>query len=153
MGSLAERLGPKVYLDANFFIYVLEAAEPWARAAREVLEALDRGELTAVTSELSLAECLVKPLELRHSDIAEAYLEFLNDHHFLAIGPVTREILIEAARLRGLSRIKLPDAIHAATALQKGCSSFLTNDDRLKIEGIEVLRWQDLEAFLFPVES
>lgn len=150
MGTLRERLGPKVYLDANFFIYVLEAAEPWARAAREVLETLDRGELTAVTSELSLAECLVKPLELKHSDIAEAYLEFLKDHHFLAVGPVTREILIEAARLRSLSRIKLPDAIHAATALQKGCSSFLTNDDRLKIEGIEVLRWQDLEAFLFP---
>ena len=153
MGSLAERLGPKVYLDANFFIYVLEAAEPWARAAREVLEALDRGELKAVTSELSLAECLVKPLELRQSDIAEAYLEFLKDHRFLTVGPVTREILIEAARLRGLSRIKLPDAIHAATALQKGCSSFLTNDDRLKIEGIEVFRWQDLEAFLFPGES
>ena len=46
MGALRERLGPKVYLDTNFFIYVLEAAEPWAKAAREVLEALDRGELT-----------------------------------------------------------------------------------------------------------
>jgi predicted nucleic acid-binding protein len=77
----------------------------------------------------------------------------LQDHRLLTVGPVTREILIEAARLRGLSRIKLPDAIHAATALQKGCSSFLTNDDRLKIEGIEVLRWQALEDFLFPDDN
>ena len=148
MGSLTERLGPKVYLDSNFFIYVLEAVEPWAKAAREILGALDRGELKAVTSELSLAECLVKPLELGRSDIAEAYLELLKDHRFLTIGPVTREILIEAARLRGLSRIKLPDAIHAATALKEGCSSFLTNDDRLKIKGIEVIGWPDLEASL-----
>ena len=153
MGSLRERLGPKVYLDANFFIYVLEAVEPWARAAGEVLRALDRGDLSAVTSELSLAECLVKPLELGLSEIADAYRSFLKDHRFLTIGPVTREVLVEAARLRALSRIKLPDAIHAATALQKGCSSFLTNDDRLKIEGIEVVRWQALESFLFPVES
>jgi len=153
LGALRKRLGPKVYLDANFFIYALEAVEPWARAAREVLGALDRGDLTAVTSELSLAECLVKPLESGRSDIAETYLELLQDHRFLTVGPVTREILVEAARLRGLSRIKLPDAIHAATALQQGCSSFLTNDDRLKIEGIEVLGWQALEAFLFPVES
>jgi len=153
LGSLRERLGPKVYLDANFFIYVLEAVEPWARAAGEVLRALDRGDLSAVTSELSLAECLVKPLELGLSEIADAYRSFLKDHRFLTIGPVTREVLVEAARLRALSRIKLPDAIHAATALQKGCSSFLTNDDRLKIEGIEVVRWQALESFLFPVES
>ena len=148
MGSLTERLGPKVYLDANFFIYVLEAVEPWTRSAREVLGALDRGDLRAVTSELSLAECLVKPLGLGRSEIAEAYLEFLKDRRSLTVRPITREILIEAARLRGLSRIKLPDAIHAATALQMGCSSFLTNDDRLKIEGIEVLGWPDLEASL-----
>jgi predicted nucleic acid-binding protein len=148
LGSLTERLGPKVYLDANFFIYVLEAVEPWTRSAREVLGALDRGDLRAVTSELSLAECLVKPLGLGRSEIAEAYLEFLKDRRSLTVRPITREILIEAARLRGLSRIKLPDAIHAATALQMGCSSFLTNDDRLKIEGIEVLGWPDLEASL-----
>jgi len=153
LGSLRERLGPKVYLDANFFIYTLEAVEPWARAAGEVLKALDRGDLSAVTSELSLAECLVKPLELGRAEIADAYRSFLKDHRFLTIGPVTREILVEAARLRALSRIKLPDAIHAATALQKGCSSFLTNDDRLKIQGIEVVHWQALESFLFPVES
>lgn len=145
MGSITERLGPKVYLDANFFIYALEATEPWVKQAREILTALDHGELTAVTSELSLAECLVKPLELKQTDIAEAYLTLLKDRRSLAVPPVTREILVEAARLRARSRIKLPDAIHAATALQKGCSSFLTNDDRLRVEGLKVLYWQDLE--------
>jgi predicted nucleic acid-binding protein len=144
LGAVGGRLGPKVYLDANFFIYALEATEPWVKAAREVLSALDHGELTAVTSELSIAECLVKPLEREQTDIAETYLTLLKDRRSLSVVPVIHEILVEAARLRARSRIKLPDAIHAATALQKGCSSFLTNDDRLKIEGIEVLRWPDL---------
>jgi predicted nucleic acid-binding protein len=150
LGTIRERLGPKVYLDANFFIYALEAMAPWARVAGEVLASLDGGQLAAVTSELSLAECLVKPLELGRADVAGAYLELLKDHRFLSVTPVTREILIEAARLRGLSRIKLPDAIHAATALQKGCSSFLTNDDRLRIEGLDVVRWHELETSIFP---
>jgi predicted nucleic acid-binding protein len=150
LGAIRELLGPKVYLDANFFIYALEAMAPWARAAGAVLESMDGGQLAAVTSELSLAECLVKPLELGLTDIAKAYLELLKDHRFLSVLPVTREILIEAARLRSLSRIKLPDAIHVATALQKGCSSFLTNDDRLRIEGLAVVRWHDLDASFSP---
>jgi predicted nucleic acid-binding protein len=149
LGPIRARLGPKVYLDANFFIYALEAVAPWARVAGAVLTSLDGGGLAAVTSELSLAECLVKPLELGRRDIAGAYLELLKDHRFLSVIPVTREVLIEAARLRGLSRIKLPDAIHAATALQKGCSSLLTNDDRLRIEGVDVVRWHELDASVF----
>jgi predicted nucleic acid-binding protein len=148
LGAIGKRLGPKVYLDANFFIYALEEMEPWARVARDILGSLDRGDLMAVTSELSVAECLVKPLELGRTEIVEAYLALLKDRRSLSVPPVTRETLVEAARLRARSRIKLPDAIHAATALQKGCSSFLTNDDRLRIEGLEVLRWQDLEILL-----
>lgn len=148
MGSVAGTLGPRVYLDTNFFIYALEEVEPWARIARKILIALDAGELGAVTSELSLAECLVKPLELGRDEIAEAYLGLLTDRRSLSVVPVTREILVEAARLRATSRIKLPDAIHASTALQGKCSSFVTNDDRLKIEGIEVLHWGVLEGAL-----
>lgn len=145
MGAIDERLGRKVYLDSNFFIYVLEGVEPWVGVARKILSALDRGECAGVTSELSLAECLVKPLELGHGKVAETYREFLQNRSSLAVVPVSRQILVEAAGVRAVSRIKLPDAIHAATALQRGCSSFLTNDDRLRIEGIKVVRWSGLE--------
>lgn len=63
----------------------------------------------------------------------------------VTLGRTDRETLLaEAARLRAISRIKLPDAIHAATALQRECTSFLTNDDRLTIPGIKVLGWDDL---------
>ena len=148
MGSVAETVGPRVYLDSNFFIYALEEVAPWARITRKILVALDAGACAAVTSELSLAECLVKPLELGRGEIAETYLALLSDRRSLNVVPVTRKILVEAAGLRAATRIKLPDAIHAATALHGNCSSFITNDDRLKIEGIEVLRWEGLEKAL-----
>jgi predicted nucleic acid-binding protein len=148
LGSLGETLGPKTYLDANFFIYALEEIEPWAGLAKKVLTLLDRRLCTAVTSELSLAECLVKPLELGRAEIAQAYLDLLQDRRSLSVVAISRALLIEAAQLRALYRIKLPDAIHAVTALQKGCSSFLTNDSRLKIPGLRVLGWRDLETFI-----
>jgi predicted nucleic acid-binding protein len=146
LGSISETLGRRVYLDTNFFVYALEELKPWARIARLILDAMDRGDCAAVTSELSLAECLVKPMQLQQQEVIETFLDFLQDRRSLSVVPVTRELLIEAARLRADCRIKLPDAIHAATALQGGCNSFLTNDDRLDIPGIRMIRWSDLAA-------
>ncbi len=147
MGPIGETFGRKVYLDANFFIYFLEGSEPWASPARGISTALDRGECTAVTSELSLAECLVKPMASGQVEFIRTYLGMLQDRRSLSLVQVTRNILIDAARLRAHSRIKLPDAIHAATALQSECASFLTNDDRLNIPGIRMIRWRDLGSF------
>ena len=58
--------------------------------------------------------------------------------------PITRALLIEAARLRASSRLKLPDAIHLATALQYECPVFLTNDTRIRpLPGLDVLYLSD----------
>ena len=46
--------------------------------------------------------------------------------------PITRDVLIEAAAIRATTRMKLPDAIHVATAVTCGCSALLTNDERLR---------------------
>lgn len=50
------------------------------------------------------------------------------------------EILIAAAHLRAEHGLKLPDAIHAATAQLTHCERLLTNDARFKtLSGIEVI--------------
>ncbi|NJO66954.1 MAG: type II toxin-antitoxin system VapC family toxin [Leptolyngbyaceae cyanobacterium RM1_405_57] len=46
--------------------------------------------------------------------------------------PILRELLIDAAQVRADTGLKLPDAIHVATAVRSQCTTFLTNDDRLK---------------------
>lgn len=45
---------------------------------------------------------------------------------------IDRAILIEAARLRSSLRIRLPNAIHVATAMLAACELFLTNDQRIR---------------------
>ncbi len=50
----------------------------------------------------------------------------------LEVVPINRTILIESARLRSTTNLRLPDAIHVATAILSGCETFLTNDKRLE---------------------
>jgi hypothetical protein len=57
----------------------------------------------------------------------------LADGGTLKVGPITSDITGIAAKLRALHKsLKLPDAIHVATALAFGCTHLLTADTRLK---------------------
>lgn len=129
MGSLSHAIqGQKVYLDANIFIYALEGIEPWATCLAEVFASLEAGKWQAVTSSLSIAECLVKPFDLSREDLVQLYRTAFSPRPHLTIVPLREEILVSAARLRGLHKFKLPDALHISTALDQGCTSFMTND-------------------------
>ena len=124
------RSGP-LYLDSNVLIYSIEAGNPWTGQLEELLARLYRGELDAVTSELTLAEVLPKPLAKADRALVEAYETLLSESSPLTIVPVDRSILHRSAGVRSVSRMKLADAIHTATALQAGCTRFLSNDGRL----------------------
>ncbi len=64
MGGLRAALqGQKVYLDANIFIYLLEGIEPWATLLQDVFSGFITEELSAVSSRLTLSECLVLPFK------------------------------------------------------------------------------------------
>lgn len=133
-------LSGRIYLDTNIFIYALEGYPTFRTALATLFDALDRQELTAVTSELTLAEALVKPFLDRSVEREAAYLRMLQSSASLQMLPVNRDVLVAAARLRADTSIKLPDAIHAATAQIAGCSYFLTNDSHVKIiPGLTIL--------------
>ena len=140
MASLDELRGKAVYLDTNIFIYTVEGYEPERAFIEALSDAIDLHELVAVTSELTLAELLVKPLELGRADVVAIYTELVQHSDRLTVPPVDRATLIEAARLRAILGILLPDAIHVATAVMAGCEAFLTNDRRLKVpDGIALV--------------
>lgn len=132
MGRVSAELGKKIYLDTNVIIYAVEGFADLAGNIQALLRALDEAEIVAVTSELTLAEVLVKPLRDQNQIVQQAYQTFLTPTPVLQPVPISRNILEEAARLRATKRLKLPDAIHLATANLNGCDSFLTNDDLFK---------------------
>jgi len=140
MGILDAIQGNLVYLDVNIWIYALEGYPAYIQDLTQLFQSIDQGNLTAVTSELSLAEALVKPIQ--NQDLAQqtTYKQFIRTSQNLSVIPVNRDVLIEAAILRATVNIKLPDAIHAATALLTQCTTFLTNDQSFsQVPGLSVV--------------
>ena len=97
-----------------------------------MFSAIDDGLLSAVTSELTICESLVHPFQNGDPDILQAYESLFSDNSGLDCIPVTRDLLIDAARIRAEHKfLKMPDAIHIATSKFAECDVFLTNDKRL----------------------
>jgi predicted nucleic acid-binding protein len=124
---------PRVYLDTNVFIAAYEHSSARSDHARWVLNAVEDGHIVGATSEITLAELLVKPFQEEAHAIADAYVGIIQLGPAFEVMPIERSVLIEAARVRA-SRlsIRLPDAVHVATARQLRCDYVVTDDGRLK---------------------
>jgi predicted nucleic acid-binding protein len=119
MGIMDTFRGERIYLDTNIFIFALEAYPEYVSALTSLFAAIDDGKIKAVTSELTLAEVLIKPMMDNNADLQKVYKETL------------RSSEVFSARLRAESEtLRLPDAIHLATARVHHCTFFLTNDKR-----------------------
>jgi predicted nucleic acid-binding protein len=122
----------KVYLDTNVFLAAYESVGIRSDHAFWILWAIERGEIRAVTSEITLAELLPGPVENGDDALVDAYKQILSDGPHMEVLPITRDTLIETATLRaGRPGFKLPDAIHCATALRTACSAMVTDDRRM----------------------
>jgi predicted nucleic acid-binding protein len=75
-------------------------------------------------------ECLVKPIRVNNKSLVRVYLQTFGSGPHFTVAPINRDTLIAAARLRAASSLKLPDAIHLATAGLARCDCFITNDAR-----------------------
>src|SRR5262245_41058293 len=124
--------GLRIYFDANVFIYALNSFPSYLAAVTRIFADVDAGEFSAFSSDLTAAELLVKPFKDRDASAAAACRTILFGTRGVAVGAVTRDIITEAASIRASRMLKLPDAIHLATAKQFNCDVFLTNDARLK---------------------
>ena len=138
---------PIIYIDANPFIYLIDGEEEAAGRVRPFFALLTERPGLATTSELTLAEVLAKA----RPDARRSYLSLIIWSRFFLLQPVTRDILIDTADYRRVSRrtqpdgrtttAKLPDAIHVVTAARSRCRMFLSADDGLTVPvGMAILR-------------
>lgn len=129
----------RVYVDSNIFIYLVDGDDDTRRRALSALEELDRQNANLLTSELTIAECTIAPIRDRRPDIVAAFHGLLEDPKIVELAPITRDTLKLAANMAAGLRLKLPDAIHVATAEALSCSVFLTNDRGIRAPaGIEI---------------
>jgi len=125
---------PRVYLDANVFITAFEHGGARSDHAWWVIRAIESGRISAGTSEITLAEILVKPLERGQTDLIGAYEKMIASGSHFEVMPVRRDILVDAAGLRARrNSVRLPDALHIATAQALACGFFISNDRRVPL--------------------
>lgn len=138
MGPLTLPSTGLIYLDASGLIYSVERVEPYCALLEPMWERAQDGVLTIVSSPVLLIEALVKPIRDRNTEIELQYRElFASDAVRLLDAPY--QVFEDAARLRAITGLKTPDALHAATALRAGCSLFITNDtDFRRVEELPV---------------
>ena len=128
----------RVYLDTDIIIYLIEQNTQFAPASENWLLAHP---CDIVSSELVRMECLVLPV--RNSDGA-GIAEFENffQTRVVEMVPLDRPVFDRATHIRAGSRIKTPDALHLAAAVEGRCDVFLTNDPQLrqyKVIAVEVI--------------
>jgi predicted nucleic acid-binding protein len=116
-----------VYLDANPIIYSVEKHPVFGPLLQPLWQAAQAKTIEVVSSDLVLMESLVGPLKSGDTVLEKVYEQALLGTDIRLL-PITQAILREAARLRVSTRLKTPDAIHAATASAAGCGLFITND-------------------------
>lgn len=130
-----------IYWDANAVVAAVEDTGAVRGALWQLIGAAASSNNVILTSELTLAEVLVKSLAMLVSGstageaaeiAASPHVGLLTRTRGIEMVPVDRRILLLAAYQRALTKsIKLPDAIHLATAEARGCTHFVTNDRKL----------------------
>ena len=130
----------KVGLDTMIFIYAFKEHPAYLPLLKPFFSVLEKGEIEAVTSTISITECLIQPYRKKDIALAARYMILFRNFPHLSVIPVTDDIAERAAFFRAHYNLKTPDAIQVATALISGSRAFLTNDENLaSVKGIDIL--------------
>src|SRR5487761_483457 len=146
MGRLSLLLRDPVFMDANALIYSVERVAPYADALEALWQHIRTQKLVVRASELVVLETLIGPMKAGDQALEARFRRFLFASPELALLPITRDTLDRAARLRASHpALKTPDAIHAATALEAGAMTFITNDAQFRqVPGLTVVTPHEL---------
>lgn len=136
----------RIALDANVLIYLLEAAERRGSLAAAVLDEVTAGPARGSIATIATTEALTGVARSDDAAAFERTADALRDLDLDQV-PLTAELAVDAAWLRGRTGLRLADAIHLASARAAKATAFVTNDRRIRSDdGLTVLYLDDLEV-------
>ena len=108
----------KAFWDTNLFIYWIEQAPPWLEKVNTLAEWQRAHSIRTVTSSLTLAELLVRPISTGQTDLVDQYQRLVTQLGCLSFGPAKTRRFAEIRA--AYPQVKPPDAIQLACAAQAG---------------------------------
>ena len=134
----------RVYVETSPYIYFLEESEDYAEMVSELFAYVEQNDIFIYSSVVVLTEVLVKPLATGNKELYRQYQHVLRKSKIVSLTPVTAKIARNAAQLRATYKLRTPDALHIATAIQWECDAFITNDIALKrVTELNVIAFAD----------
>lgn len=138
------RLG-RIGLDSMIMIYHVEDHDAYTPLTVPLLELLEAGRMTAVTSEITRLEILAQPFRAGRQDLIVQYKAVLDHYPHLSLIPLDSGVAEEAARLRARYDLRTPDAMQLASAIKGGARGYVTNDHaHRRVAELEVLVLDDM---------
>ena len=129
--------GALVLMDSAPIIYFLEDHPKLAARFKPLFVAHAAGELRFAITTITIAEVLTGPLQDGDEALARRYRAVLQSWQVVDLDA---DIAESAARLRASLRLKLPDAIQAASALAINAEALVTHDrDFSRISSLRVM--------------
>jgi predicted nucleic acid-binding protein len=134
-------------LDTAPIIYFVQAHPQYDTVVTEIFQQIDRGNVTGVTSVITLTEVLTQPLRHQAADLQRQYRDLLKNSVNLALVLIDPAIAEQAAALRARYNLRTPDALQVAAALSADCQAFVTNDRQLqRVTELSIIILDDLQA-------
>jgi predicted nucleic acid-binding protein len=144
VGSLIVPSSGLVYLDTNCIIYSVEKHPVYWPLLKLLWQAAKGKTIEIVSTDLALMETLIGPLKSGDTALVNAYEQLFQQAQTRLL-PITHPILRQAAHLRVTTKLRTPDALHAATAQDAVCALFVTNDAAFRgVAGLPVVILDDL---------
>jgi predicted nucleic acid-binding protein len=129
--------GALLLMDTPPIIYFLEAHAKLAKLFKPLFERHAAGELHLAVTTISIAEVMTGPLQAGHEAVAERFRTILSSWQVVDL---TADIAASAARLRASLRLKLADAVQAASAIAVNADALITYDrDFSRVRSLRVL--------------
>jgi predicted nucleic acid-binding protein len=129
--------GVTVLVDTAPWIYVLEDHPVFAPRFTGLFEAAEQGRLQLALTTVTVAEVLAGPFKAKQTALAKRYEKALNRYQVM---PLSAQVAALAAQLRVQYRLKLPDAVQLASALDLGAAALVTHDrDFSRVQGLPIL--------------
>ena len=126
-----------VLVDSAPLIYLLDDHAEFLPMFEGLFMAYEAGHLRIAISTIAIAEVLAGPFKNGQDVLAKRYEKALSTFEVI---PVTQDIAVSASRLRISCKLKLMDALQAATALEVGAQALVTHDrDFSRFKGLTVL--------------
>ena len=133
--------GAKVAFDTNsLLIYYVEEHPRYLAGIQPVFDLIKAGVAIGHVAMVTYMEVLVGPLRDGLDALADSYRNIFSARRDFILHPMTLAIAERAALIRANFSLRTPDAIVAATAIERDCSHLITNDPTCRrVEGLRIL--------------